>query len=105
MEPLMYSALLKFISTGNFGETGINGGELEKWRKRAKLFTVQNESVLLWQGMTVPTMTQVERILYPVHYLNEKNHCKDKRILRKALLDEGCALPPFMGGLERACAL
>ena len=101
----MYSALLKFISTGNFGETGINGGELEKWRKRAKLFTVHNESVLLWQGMTVPTMTQVERILHPVHYLNEKNHCKDKRILRKALLDEGCALPPFMGGLERACAL
>ena len=55
--------------------------------------------------MIVPTMAQVEGILYPVHYVNEKNHCKDKRILRKALLDEGCALPPFMGGLERASAL
>ena len=79
MEPLMYSALLKFISTGNFGETGINGAELEKWRKRAKLFTVQNENVLLWQGMRVPTVAQVERILYTNHYLNEINHCKDKR--------------------------
>ena len=74
MQPLLYSALLKFASSGNFGETEINGAELEKSRKRAKLFTVQNENVLLWQGMTKPTMARVERILYPVHYLNEKNH-------------------------------
>ena len=76
MEPLMYSALLKFISTGNFGETGFNGAALEKCRKRAKLFTVQTENVLLWQGMTVPTMAQVEKVLYPVNYLNEKDYCK-----------------------------
>ena len=50
-------------------------------------------------------MAQVERNVNPVHYLNQENHCKEKRILRKVLLDEGCALPPFIGGLERACAL
>ena len=75
--------MLKFISTGNFGDTEINGAELESWRKRAKLFTVQNENVL-WQAT---------------------NYCKDKRFLGKVLLDEGCALPPFMEGVERACAL
>ena len=105
VEPLRYSALLKFITRGNFGETGIKGVDLEKWRKQAKVFTEQNANILLWQGTTGPTVATREKLVSPVHCLNQKKQCKDIRILRKVLLREGCASPLFMGGLERARAL
>ena len=54
-------------------------------------------------GKVVPTVKEMERIIVPLHY--EKRHSIDIRMMRDALTAKGYGLPPFLGGLARACKL
>ena len=103
MEPHLYAELLRMKKTKNVKWVGLNSSEIEKWNKRMEKFTVQENGELKWKGATVPTTEQVECVLQPEHHRLGDKHCRDVRVLRKALSDKGFPLPPFLGGLERAC--
>ena len=67
--------------------------------ERVKLVNLVEDGAVMWHDKQVPAMGDVEQVLGPRHYGEEK-HCQDKKMLRKALSDKGFPLPPFMGGLE-----
>ena len=104
MEPLMYAALCNDTSTETTKNLGLSDAERRKWNKRLKQFT-GHDGALYWQGKIVPTVKQVDEVLRPVHLAADGKHCKWIKALRKALSDKNFALPPFLGGLERACSL
>ena len=105
MEPHLYAELLRMKETKTVKWVGLNNSEIEKWKKRMENFTHQENGELKWKRARVPTTEQVECVLKPEHYRLGDKHCRDVRVLRKALRDKGFALPPFLGGLERACLL
>ena len=105
MEPHLYAELLRITETKTVKWVGLNSSKNEKWNKRMENFTVQENGELKWNGATVPTTKRVECVLQPEHYRLGDKHCRDVRVLRKALRDKRFALPPFLGGLERACLL
>ena len=68
-------------------------------------FSVREDGGLLWGGLKVPTLEQLENVLQPIHYNKEAWHCRDMQVLRGAVADRGSALPLWLGGLARACNL
>ena len=105
MEPIMYASIVQMVTENDWKIDIVeSGAERKKWKKRLTQFTVREDGGLMWNGLKVPTLDQVEQILQPIHYGKEM-HIKDKRILRKALSDVGFVLPPFAGGLEQAAYL
>ena len=75
----------------------LNGMERKEWKKRLLQFSSGNNEKVLWNGGVVPTMEEMDKILLPIHWADEK-HCRELPTLRKALSDEGYALPKFCGG-------
>ena len=57
----------------------------------------------MFNDMKVPVMEESDKVSAFIHYVHDKKHCIDVKVLRKALSDHGFGLPPFLGGLERAC--
>ena len=101
----MYAAIVQMVTEIDWKIDIVeNGAEHKKWKMRLTQFTVREDGGLMWKGLKVPTLEQVEQKLQPIHYGKEM-HIKDKRILRKALSDVGFVLPPFAGGLEQAAYL
>ena len=45
------------------------------------------------------------RTNYAAGRRSAENHCKDWRVLRNVLAAKGYGLPPFLGGLKRACVM
>ena len=105
MEPHLYADLLRMKETKTVKWVGLNRSEIEKWKKKMENFTVQENGELKWKGATMPTTEQIECTLQPEHYRLRDKHCRDVRVLRKALSDKGFVLQPFLGRLERACSL
>ena len=105
MEPNLYAELLRMKETKTVKWVGFNSAEIEKWKKRIENFTVQENGELKWKEATVLTKKQVECVLQPEHYRLGDKHCRDVRLLRKALSNKEFALPPFLEGLKRACFL
>ena len=100
MEASLYDAIKEFVKSRTF-TIPIKNDVRRIWKRRMRYFSVK-ENVVLWRGQVVPTVQQVEESLFPLHY-KEGKHCTTLKLLRKALSDKGFALPPFMGGLDRAC--
>ena len=105
MEPHMYNAVCRMVATKCCRESILSKQEQRQWYERLKQFSVREDGGLLWKGLKVPTLEQLENVLQPIHYKNEKWHCRDMQVLRGALMDRGFALPVFLGGLERASNL
>ena len=103
MEPLMYAAFVQVLGGKLWEESGVQSSEKKKWTRRQEHFTLQDENTLMFNNRKVPTMEEVDQVLAPIHYVDDKKHCIDVKVLRKALSDHGFVLPPFLGGLERAC--
>ena len=103
MEPLMYAAIIKMVKSGEVDEI-LTEKEKLTWKARILEYSVRADGGLLWNGLKVPTLEQIEQVLQPVHF-SGKRHLKDKRVLRKKLSDLGFVLPKYLGGLERACTL
>ena len=98
----MYEAICRMKKTGVLDPV-ICQSQAQKilWEKRLKHFSLRDDEGLMWQGLKVPTISQMWAVLNPIHLEKEK-HMKGVNILRKALSDKGFVLPPFIGGLERA---
>ena len=103
MESLMYAAFVLVLSGKLWEESGLQASERKKWSKRLEHFTLQDEGTLMFNDRKVPTMDDLAKVLAPIHYVDDRKHCVDVKVLRKALSDHGFLLPPFLGGLERAC--
>ena len=103
MEPLMYAAFVQGLGGKIWEESGLQSSEKKKWTKRLEHFTLQDESTLMFNNRKVPTMEEVDQVLTPIHYVDDKKLCIDVKVLRKALSDHGFVLPHFLGGLKRAC--
>ena len=105
MEPCLYNGIKHYVLYHTIEAAGLPKSELSKWTKRLQYFTIDNDGLLCWKEIVVPTMQQVEEALRPVHYAKAENHCKDWRVLRNVLAAKGYGLPPFLGGLKRACVM
>ena len=73
--------------------------ERELFIKRFSEFKFDGKD-LLFSGGVVPTMEQVQRELDKVHYKFDR-HRREKRYLRKALMNAGFRMPSYLGGLTR----
>ena len=104
MEPCIYTALCNDRSTNVTKNLGLSKREKEKWDKRLKQFG-SADGQLFWQGKKVPTVQQLDEVLRPIHQSAGGKHCKSVNILCKAVSGTNFALPPFLGGIERACTL
>ena len=102
MERLMYAAFVQVLGGKLWEESGLQSSK-KKWTRRLEHFTLQDEETLLFNNRKVPTIEEVDQVLVPIHYVDDKKHYIDVKVLRKALSDHGFVLPPFLGGLERAC--
>ena len=101
----MYAAIVQMVTEKDWKIDIVkSGAERKKRKKRLTHFTVREDAGLMWKGLKVPTLEQVEQILQPLHY-GKEIHIKDRKILRKAPSDVGFVLPPFAGGLEQASYL
>ena len=94
---------MQVLGRKRWEEIGLQSSEKKKWSKRLEHFTLQDEGSLMFNGMKVPTMEESDKVLALIHYVHEKKHCIDVKVLRKVLSDHGFGLLPFLGGLERAC--
>ena len=103
MEPLMYAAFVQVLGGKLWEESGLQSSEKKKWTRRLEHFTLQDENTLMFNNRKVPIIEEVDQVLAPIHYADDKKHCIDVKVLRKALSAHGFVLPPFLGGLERAC--
>ena len=102
MEPLMYAAFVQVLGGKLWEESGLQSSK-KKCTRRLEHFTLQDEETLMFNNRKVPTMEEVDQVLAPIRYVDNKKHCIDVKVRRKALSDHGFVLPPFLGGLERAC--
>ena len=97
----MYSAVIKMVKSNEIDEF-LTDSEKIFWKAHINEFSVREDGGLLWKGLKVPTLEQIEQVLQPVHY-SRKMHVREKPKLRKMLSDCGFAVPPYLGGLERVC--
>ena len=68
MKPIIYAAIVQMITEKDWKiDTVENGAERKKWKKRLTLFTVREDGALMWKGLKMPTLEQVEQILQSIH--------------------------------------
>ena len=104
MEPLMYRAICKMVSEKSVDDLIFRAEERIYWQNHISEYSVREDGGLLWRGLKVPTMDQLENVLQPIHY-DGKKHVRTTKVLRKALSDLGFVIAPIFGGLERDCKL
>ena len=104
MEANLYVKIVEMITSGITEKSGLKGAEIDKCKKKSEALHLRKDGALMWHDKKVPAMGEMEQVLWAIHY-DEEKHCQDKKMLRKALSDKRFALTPFMGGIERACAL
>ena len=95
IESLMYVAFVQVLGGKIWEGSGLQSSE-KKWTKRMESFTLQNESTLMFNDRKKPTMEELDKVLASIHYVDDKKHCIDVKVLRKALSDHGFVLPPFL---------
>ena len=103
MEPIMYAAFVQVLGGLLWEDIGLQSSEKMKCTKRLEHFLLPDESTLIFNNRRVPTMKEVDQVLAPIQYVDDKKHCLDLKVPRKALSDLGFVSSPFLDGLERAC--
>ena len=105
MEPSLYEAIIRMKSSGSVDAIITDKKERDLWRKRLCAFTIRKDGSLMWSNVKVPTIEELYTVLNPLHMNETGKHLQEVASLRKGLSDAGFALPPFVGGLERAIML
>ena len=60
MEANLYVKIVEMITSGITEKSGLKGAEIDKWKKRVKLFTLREDGALMWHDKKVPTMGEME---------------------------------------------
>ena len=100
----MYKAICKMVTENSVDDLILRAEERIYWQNHISEYSVREDGGLIWKGLKVPTMEQLENVLQPIHY-DGKKHVRTTKVLRKALIDLGFVIAPIFGGVERACKL
>ena len=79
----MYAAFVQALGGKLWEKSELQSSEKKKWTKRLEHFTLQDESTLIFNNKKVPTMGVVDQVLAPIHYVDDKKHCIDVKVLRR----------------------
>ena len=99
MEPLLYNALCRMAGAVSCEDGILTAEEKKYFGLYLQRLSVREDGGLLWDGLKIPTMDQLEKVLQPVHFKRMDWHCRDMRTLREALVERGFTMPKWLGGL------
>ena len=63
----MYSAVIKMVKSNEMDEF-LTASEKILWKSYINEFSVREDGGLLWKGLKIPTLEQIDQVLQPVHY-------------------------------------